>query len=150
MRRRRIPATGERATETNWLVSGSTNDAGWGKDVETILRALVPQLVDSAKVLSVTSGNNNEVRTIIGLGLPTSEDQITKYDWVDFQGGGNVGDPPDVNGVTIGSLLGVNGFGGMCFGNWDFDATGTVAGDVWAFLVFTSGAVLFLAVITIV
>ena len=34
----RFPAVGEQASEVNWLVSGGENEAGWGKDVEAILR----------------------------------------------------------------------------------------------------------------
>jgi hypothetical protein len=48
----RFPASGEQATEVNWLVSGSTNEDGWAKDVERILRAgfaadLLPSITDT-------------------------------------------------------------------------------------------------------
>jgi hypothetical protein len=36
----RFPAVGEQPSETNWLVGGSPNEDGWGKDTEALLRLI--------------------------------------------------------------------------------------------------------------
>lgn len=59
----RYPATGEQASEVNWLILGSTNTKGWGKDGEELWRkGVAPSSL--AAVLSndnKTGGTNIEV-----------------------------------------------------------------------------------------
>lgn len=57
----RIPSTGERAEETNWLVGGSENENGWGKDVEQIIRLIATFANGLGATLSLnnaTQGND--------------------------------------------------------------------------------------------
>lgn len=147
---RLYPATPQDKDASNWLVGGVPNTDGWGKEVERILRAIgVPQLLNSAQADGVPAGFASEHVIVGAIGLPDSASLITGYDWIDLQGGANVGPPPTVNGVVLTEVVGDAGLAAICVGDWDLDTTGTSVGDVWAFVAITDVSNLLLSRVTL-
>lgn len=121
----RYPATGETLGSVNWPTNG---DKGWGKDAEQILRgARAPQLFAGVMAENLPIAAST-VKTVGGIGLPTSLAQIDDYGFVDLAAA--AGGPPTINGF---SFLSIMGGGKTIVGlNIDLESAACLAGDEWA------------------
>jgi len=145
---RLYPAVGQLPLEANYLVGGSPNTNGWGKEVEGILRSLgVPQLLSAVASGGVAKAAS--VSVVVGaIGLPSTSAEVSGYDFVDVIG--NFGAAPTVNGETFSEVVGANALAAICTADVDLDTSGTTIGDKWALVMIAGSTPLLLAVIEIV
>lgn len=92
----RYAATGERAPEANWLVGGSPNEDGWGKDTEEILR------------LTGTLGGGLSAVLAAGNATGGSDILISNADSIVGQDGGLIFFEPVTGFVHVNSVLQVS------------------------------------------
>jgi len=142
-------AAGQKASEANYLVSGSPNQVNWAKEAELILRSIgVPQLLNAAQseALAVAA---SVIFSVGGIGLPAPGTSVA-YDFVDLTLGANLGPAPTVSGETFVPVLGFSGLASICVGTFDLDTSGAAVGDLWGFILIGPTGPQLLAQITIV
>ena len=72
------------------------------------------------------------------------------YDFIDINGGANVGAAPTVNGEVFAAVAGVNGLAEICVVTIDLDTTACAVGDSWAVVMVTDTTPLLLSRLTLV